>query len=162
MISYMISCSATFQMQELSLYIYIVVTLSVDSLRVFNPGHFWVTARPWLHAAFATSGLPARTAAAGLQLPKARAGEWATFPVALLRASPSIQPPSLPKFNPASGPARQCRLDSDRYDYKCINYTVLANASIWHYMCTIDKKNYFKLVGSETWDQKLCWDQKLG
>ncbi len=33
-----------------------------------------------------------------LQLPKAQDCEWATFPVALLRASPPSQPPSLPKF----------------------------------------------------------------
>ena len=70
-----------------------------------------------------------------LQLPKAQDCEWATFPVALLRASPSSQPPSLPEIN-----------FSTVLPTKCITYSVLPNASIWHYICTLGFKKHFKLV----------------
>jgi hypothetical protein len=73
-----------------------------------------------------------------LQLPKAQDCEWATFPVALLRASPSSQPPSLPEIN-----------FSTVLPTKCITYSVLPNASIWHYICTpilFQFKEHFKLV----------------
>ena len=78
-----------------------------------------------------------------LQLPKAQDCEWATFPVALLRASPSSQPPSLPEIN-----------FSTVLPTKCITYSVLPNASIWHYICTLDFKTHFKLVVSRFWNQE--------
>ncbi len=53
----------------------------------------------------------------------------------LLRASPSSQPPSLPEIN-----------FSTVLPTKCITYSVLPNASIWHYICTLDFKMHFKLV----------------
>jgi hypothetical protein len=59
--------------------------------------------------------------------------------VALLRASPSSQPPSLPIFISGIFSA-----------YKCINYSVLPNASIWHYICTLGFQTHFKFFLGRT------------
>ncbi len=73
------------------------------------------------------------------QLPKAQDCEWATFPVALLRASPSSQPPSLPKFIP--GISLPTSVSTTVY-CQMIAFWL----QIWHYICTLDFKAHFKLV----------------
>ncbi len=36
--------------------------------------------------------------------------------------------------------------------YKCITYSVLPNARIWQYNCTLGFKTHFKLVGDQNGD----------
>ncbi len=52
-------------------------------------------------------------------------------------------PPSL-AFQPATQSAQIHFWDFSAY--KCITYSVLPNASIWHYICTLGFKTHFKLV----------------
>jgi hypothetical protein len=62
-----------------------------------------------------------------LLLPKTKSSECVTFLPEIPRGSISSQAPSLPKFNfGATLPT------------KCTNYSVLPNASIWHYICTLN------------------------
>ncbi len=89
--------------------------------------YFWILERP----AFAASGRLART---GSSFRRPRC-EWATFPVALLWASPSSQPPNLPEID--------FRV-STVLPTKCITsgYTVLPHLETpesldWVYVCHI-------------------------
>ena len=92
--------------------------------------------------AFAASGRLARTGSS-FRRPRIANGplfQWRSSEPRLLLVASLAQPPSLPELEINFSTVLSV------LPTKCITYSVLPNACIWHYICTLDFNTHFKLV----------------